>query len=338
VQVWGLLLMRKVLTVVTLGAALALAGCASDKGSGKRLSARNSFGESLAGFEGKGSNYYKGRGRIPLGGGKYHVGKPYQVAGRWFTPKEQPNYDKTGAASWYGEAFHRRRTSNGEYFDMNQMTAAHPTLPLPSYARVTNVENGKVVVVRINDRGPFVGTRIIDLSKRSADALGFRGKGKAKVRVQWIGNAPINDDKATHLAAMNSKLKNNGDVNTMVAAAEVPKKRKKPVAEDEGDGLYQQANLETPKRHKQARKEAQILQVGSFRSREGAEAARSELSSIGPVQVFEWESDRGPIYKVQLGPFRSDIGAEDALEAVRNLGYSKAVLETARIEQVAYQH
>ena len=91
-----------------LGAAVALAGCASDKGKGGRLDP----------FAGKGSPYYKGSGPIPKGGGRYHVGKPYQVAGRWFTPKEQPGYDKTGVASWYGEDFHRRQTSNGEYFDM----------------------------------------------------------------------------------------------------------------------------------------------------------------------------------------------------------------------------
>jgi rare lipoprotein A len=333
---WGLLLMRNVLTLVTLGAALALAGCASDKGSGKRLSARNSFGESLAGFEGKGSAYYKGRGPIPMGGGRYQVGKPYQVAGKWFTPREQPNYDKVGAASWYGDAFHRRRTSNGEYFDMNQLTAAHPTLPLPSYARVTNLENGKVIVVRINDRGPFVGTRIIDLSKRSADTLGFKGRGKAKVRVQWIGNAPI-DDNGTHLAMMNRKLKNGSGVDTMVATAE-PSRRKRPAATDEGESLYQQANFEKPQRRKQARNEVRIVQIGSFRSREGAEEARAELSAIGPVQVFEWDTAQGPVYKVQLGPFKSEIGSEDALEAARNLGYSKAVLDTARIEQVAFQH
>ncbi len=137
------------------------------------MPSKNRFGESLAGFEGNGSPYFKGTGKIPRGGGKFHVGKPYQVAGKWFTPKAQPGYDRKGAASWYGEAFHRRKTSNGEYFDMNMLTAAHPTLPLPSYARVTNLDNGKVIVVRINDRGPFVGTRIIDLSKRSAEALGF---------------------------------------------------------------------------------------------------------------------------------------------------------------------
>jgi rare lipoprotein A len=321
---WGCVV-RQVCSIVLLGAALALAGCSSSHKSTKGFAARNSFGESLAGFQGKGSAYYKGKGAIPMGGGKYHVGKPYQIAGKWFTPREQPNYDKTGVASWYGEAFHRRRTSNGEYFDMNALTAAHPTLPLPSYARVTNVETGKAIVVRINDRGPFVGTRIIDLSKRSADALGFKGHGKAKVRVQWIGNAPINDKGAKHLAMMNKKNGRGVSENTMVA--------------DAGDeGLYQQAAVEAPKPRKKRRNEEQIIQVASYPSLDDAEAARDALSAIAPVQVYEWDTAQGPLYKVQLGPFRSDVGAEDALDAVRGQGYRKARLVAARIEQVAVKY
>jgi rare lipoprotein A len=324
--VWGLLAMRKIVSLVLLGSALVLAGCSSSHKSAKPMATHNRFGESLAGFKGKGSAYYKGRGAIPMGGGKYHVGKPYQVAGKWFTPREQPNYDKTGVASWYGEAFHRRRTSNGEYFDMNALTAAHPTLPLPSYAKVTNVETGKAIVVRINDRGPFVGTRIIDLSKRSANALGFKGHGKAKVRVQWIGNAPINDKGAKHLAMMNKTKGRGASEDTMMADA------------DAGEGLYQQAAVEVPKARKTRRNQEQIVQVGSFESLDEAEAARSSLSAIGPVQVYEWETAGGPVYKVQLGPFRSEVGAEDALDAVREQGYRKAKLETARIEQVAQKH
>ena len=120
-----MLMFRKLFSLVLLGAALALAGCSSNKPA-KVTSGKNRFGESLAGFEGKGSPYYRGNGKIPRGGGKYHLGKPYQVAGKWFHPKEQPGYDRKGAASWYGEAFHRRKTSNGEYFDMNMLSAAHP--------------------------------------------------------------------------------------------------------------------------------------------------------------------------------------------------------------------
>lgn len=322
-----------------LASALALAGCSSQKSAGTRAE-KNSFGESLAGFRGKGSAYYTGKGPIPRGGGRILVGKPYQVAGRWFKPKPQPGYDRKGAASWYGEAFHRRRTSNGEYFDMNMLTAAHPTLPLPSYARVTNLDNGNVIVVRINDRGPFVGSRIIDLSKRSADALDFKRKGKAKVRVQWIGKAPLND-QGSHLAMMNRKATSGAGMGTLIAAADGPSRRGDDgvqVADAAPETLTQQASFEPPKRKPKRRGESDIIQVGSFGSLDAAEQARAALSAIAPVQVYEWDTAEGTVYKVQLGPFHSDIGAGDALNAVREQGYVKATLQSARIEQVAYRH
>jgi rare lipoprotein A len=292
------------------------------------MASHNSKGESLAGFAGKGSPYFKGGGKIPRGGGRYHVGKPYEVAGMWFKPKEQPGYDRKGAASWYGEAFHGRKTSNGEFFDMTMLSAAHPTLPLPSYAKVTNLANGKSVVVRINDRGPFVGTRIIDLSKRTADALEFRNKGKANVRVQWIGNAPLND-KGSHLAMMNKKLGQGASVNTLVAAAE----GRAPANDD-----VQVASYEPEKPKKARRADSQIIAIGSFVSLDEAEAARSQLSNIGPIQVYEWDTAEGPVFKVQMGPFRSEVGAGDALEAVQSAGFVQAKLQIARIEQAAYQH
>lgn len=326
-------MMRKITTMVVLGLAVALAGCSSHKNS-KPFAARNSAGESLAGFAGKGSAYFRGKGAIPKGGGRYLIGNPYQVAGHWFTPKPQPGYDRKGAASWYGEAFHRRKTSNGEYFDMNTLTAAHPTLPLPSYARVTNLENGKVIVVRINDRGPFVGTRIIDLSKRSADALGYRSKGKTNVRVQWIGNAPVNDNGA-HLAMMNRKVKSGANLRTLIAAADGPARGDVQVADAAPDEAVQQVAYEAPRSKAKVRGQTQIVQVGGFKSIELAEQARASLSAIGPVQVYEWSTADGPLYKVQLGPFVSEIGASDALQAVQEQGYPKAKLQSARVEQVA---
>ena len=100
--------------------------------------------------------------------------RPYQVRGRWYTPKEQPDYEEVGMASWYGDAFNGRPTSSGERFDMHQLTAAHKTLPLPGLVEVTNLENGRRLVVRVNDRGPFVDSRIIDLSREAAQELGMR--------------------------------------------------------------------------------------------------------------------------------------------------------------------
>ena len=110
---------------------------------------------------------------VPKGGGMYKVGRPYKVAGRWYVPREVEHYDRDGIASWYGTAFHGRRTANGEIFDMHALTAGHPTLPLPSYAYVTNLDNGRTILVRVNDRGPYVKDRLIDLSRRSAAELGL---------------------------------------------------------------------------------------------------------------------------------------------------------------------
>ncbi|MFZ0850975.1 MAG: septal ring lytic transglycosylase RlpA family protein [Hyphomicrobiaceae bacterium] len=131
---------------------------------------------------------------IPKGGGTYKVGAPYQIDGRWYLPQEDPSYDRTGLASYYAEDFHGRRTSNGEIFDMWALSAAHPTLPLPSLAYVTNVENGRTLLVRINDRGPYVKNRVIDLSRATARYLGVEGPGLARVRVRYAGPAPLSGD------------------------------------------------------------------------------------------------------------------------------------------------
>ena len=122
----------------------------------------------------------------PSPDGSYKIGDPYEVSGIWYYPKENPDYSETGIASWYGKPFHGRATANGETYDMNSVTAAHKTLPLPTYARVTNLENGRALVVRINDRGPFIHGRIIDLSRRSAQLLGFEKEGTARVRVEAV--------------------------------------------------------------------------------------------------------------------------------------------------------
>jgi len=134
-------------------------------------------------------------------GGQSRIGKPYRVKGKWYYPKQEPDYSKVGLASWYGSAFHGRLTANGETFDMNNLTAAHPTLPLPSYARVTNLKNGASLVVRVNDRGPFARNRIIDLSRRAAQLLGYQSNGLADVKVEYIGPAPLHGQDDIYLLA-----------------------------------------------------------------------------------------------------------------------------------------
>ena len=134
---------------------------------------------------------------VPKGGGTYRVGKPYIVAGRVYVPEEDVNYREEGLASWYGDDFHGRLTANGEVFDMGALTAAHPTLPMPCYARVTNLGNGRSLIVRVNDRGPYHGNRLIDVSNKAAELLEFKGNGVARVRVEYVGRAPLegSDDR-----------------------------------------------------------------------------------------------------------------------------------------------
>lgn len=159
----------------------------------------------------------------PKGGGRSQIGKPYKVAGKWYTPKHDPNYDETGAASWYGPNFHGRKTANGEIFDQFAISAAHPTLPLPSYVRVTNLENNKSILVRVNDRGPFVSGREIDLSKRAAEMLDYTRKGTTRVRVRYVGKAPLEgDDTRMLLASFNkpTRMEQARGSNTRIAFAE----------------------------------------------------------------------------------------------------------------------
>jgi rare lipoprotein A len=138
---------------------------------------------------------------VPKGGGRFMVGDPYQVKGKTYVPKEDPNYNKSGLASWYGSAFHGRYTANGEIYDSNSLTAAHPTFPLPSYARVTNLENGSSVIVRVNDRGPYHENRILDVSGKTAELLDIKRTGTAKVNVQYVGRARMDGQDMPFLMA-----------------------------------------------------------------------------------------------------------------------------------------
>ena len=132
-------------------------------------------------------------GSSPAPEGVYKLGQPYQIAGRWYYPDFDPGYDRVGVASWYGAPFHGRATANGEVFDRERLTAAHPTLPLPSIVRVTNLANRRQLELRVNDRGPFVGDRLIDLSQGAARALGFERQGLVRVHVTFLGNGRLDE-------------------------------------------------------------------------------------------------------------------------------------------------
>lgn len=138
---------------------------------------------------------------LPRGGGRDQTGRPYKVRGKMYYPKEDKNYKKVGYASWYGDAFHGRLTANGEIYDQTHLTAAHPTMPLPSYARVTNLKNGSSVIVRVNDRGPYSNGRLIDLSRRAAEMLDYTHSGTAEVKVEYVGRAPLDGKDDSYLLA-----------------------------------------------------------------------------------------------------------------------------------------
>ncbi len=191
-------LSRLVKGFICIGLGLGTANCA---GNNQRQAARKS--SEVGAFShpkyGKASERVIADGEtVPKGGGRYQIGKPYSVAGRSYVPQEMNGkYTSTGMASWYGEAFHGRKTANGEVYDKDSVTAAHPTMPLPSYARVTNANNGRSIIVRVNDRGPYHGGRLMDVSQRVAEALEFKHIGTARIKVDHLGPAGLagSDDR-----------------------------------------------------------------------------------------------------------------------------------------------
>lgn len=193
----------KHLLVISVALTTGLAGCttgAQQTGKADRKRSKEYFAESEYGVEAS-PRVSQLKSDLPRGGGRYQVGKPYKIRGQWYYPQEDPDYEAVGLASWYGDAFHGRLTANGEIYDMTHLTAAHPTMPLPSYARVTNVANGASVIVRVNDRGPFHRGRVIDLSRRAAELLDYTQSGVAEVEVDYIGRAPLHGRDEAFLIA-----------------------------------------------------------------------------------------------------------------------------------------
>jgi rare lipoprotein A len=180
---------------LAVGAAVSLCGCAQQP---QRLAYANSTEYFPSSIYGPASPRVVADGEpVPRGGGMYLLGKPYTIAGLTYYPSEK-HYAAIGLASWYGDAFHGRRTANGEVYDRDSISAAHPTLPLPSYARVTNLRNHYSMIVRVNDRGPFAAHRIMDVSRKTAEVLDFSQRGTTPVKIEYIGAASLagsNDEK-----------------------------------------------------------------------------------------------------------------------------------------------
>ena len=220
----------RVATFLVAALALATVGC-SRSGSDTRPVTENRINPKTG--TSASARLYTDGDRIPKGGGGYKIGTPYKIGQRWYTPAEDPNYDRVGLGSWYGTDFHGRKTANGEIFDMNALTAAHPTLPIPSYAYVTNVSNNRTILVRINDRGPYAHDRVIDLSRRSAKELGFENQGVTQVRVKYAGRAPL-DGSDFHEQRFLASQGGNGIAGAPVAAA----RNAQPVYERSAETTY----------------------------------------------------------------------------------------------------
>lgn len=254
----------------------------------------------------------------------YKVGAPYQINGVWYYPNENYSYDETGIASWYGPGFHRKRTANGEIFDANELTAAHPTLPMPCLARVTNLDNGRSVVVRINDRGPFAHGRLIDVSKRAAQLLSFDGRGTAKVRVQVLAE----ESKAIADAARRygSDQTTRAYAGATYAAAPVT-----PVAPRRATGSYTPPQPPPPERVAHDARETGLdlpvmtrvpvaddakiyVQAGAFTVAGNADILKRQLNGFGAASVAQTTINGIIFYRVRVGPI-ADVAKADILLA-----------------------
>lgn len=286
------------------------------------------------------------------------IGKPYVIDGKTYYPEYDPAYDEVGEASWYGPGFHGKYTANGEIFDQNDLTAAHPTLPMPSLVRVTNLASGKSLVVRINDRGPFRNNRIIDLSKGSAQRLGI--KGVAQVRVQFMPKetatylANAGSGKSIDMFALNESLAH-PQATTAIAVNEAPVEPVKRIELGPDPAPIQTASAEPrsfqppPRRKAPAtssssssshsglikeawagdangrevpavQDEGLVIQVGSFSTEKNANRIKSKLASLGAVNVDKVVINDKTWYRVRLGPFNDKPSAENALSKVHSAG------------------
>jgi len=261
--------------------------------------------------------------------GYYKIGNPYQIKGIWYYPAVDYNYVETGIGSWYGPKFHGRQTANGEIFDMNAVTAAHRTLPLPSMVRVTNLRNGRSLKVLVNDRGPFARSRIIDLSRRSAQLLGFQRAGTAPVKVEIIADesrrlaAIAQGQSLPQVATAPSEKVNIAALPGSQAPASTSKVVPPRVQADALKPLPEQAvNSKAPV----SGTPRIYVQAGAFVYRDLADKMKRLLDPIGPTQVAEAVIGERRFYRVRIGPLSSVEDADQMLELVSASGYPEAQL------------
>jgi rare lipoprotein A len=274
----------------------------------------------------------------------YKVGEPYQIDGTWYYPHEDYSYDQTGIASWYGQDFHGQRTANGEIFNKDELTAAHKTLPLPTLARVTNLENGKSIVVRINDRGPFSGSRLIDLSQRGAHLLGFEQQGTAKVRVQVLADeSKAIADAMRHYGteptrAAPTYVASSGPMPVVNAAPLTPVSA---VALDSPspESAELQPVKTTPAVHQALLKTQPVqeveqlpvtganqiyVQAGAFSRVENANALKQKLARYGKASVTQAVVNGQKFYRVRVGPIADVQHADAVIGKINQTGAAKS--------------
>ncbi|HXQ50186.1 MAG TPA: septal ring lytic transglycosylase RlpA family protein [Stellaceae bacterium] len=277
------------------------------------------------------------------GHGLYKVGNPYQIAGVWYYPAEDLAYDETGIASWYGEDFHGKYTANGEVFDLNALTAAHRTLPMPSIVQVTNLENGRSLKVRVNDRGPYARSRIIDLSRRSAQLLGIEGPGSAKVRVRIVaaesiqakliaqrgaGQELIADSTALPVPGVTAEALP-APSGVMIARADPPQATVQPAPPPAAPHIVTQAAAAPPALPEQVvtvpvPASAIYIQAGAFSRADNALRLQAKLAKFGDVRVVGARVNGADLFRVRIGPLRSVDEADHLLDRVVDSGVPEA--------------
>ena len=259
---------------------------------------------------GLGESPYSQASAIKGQGGIYKVGKPYKIFGVTYYPKEDYNYSEVGIASWYGKDFHNKKTANGERYDMNTLTAAHRTLPLPSIVKVTNLENGRSLVLRVNDRGPYAKNRIIDISKRGAQLLGYQTQGTAKVRVEVLEK----ESKELKAALLGQDIKD----------IQYTKTRPTPeIAENKTLVIYN-ADTATKMTNSHKADNNYFVQAGAFSQKSSATGLKGKLSRFGNTNIATATVDGRTFYRVRIGPFSFKEEADVTLAKVKDYGIQNA--------------
>jgi rare lipoprotein A len=254
--------------------------------------------------------------------GAYKVGKPYKINGRWYYPKVDPSYDRVGTASWYGADFHGLKTANGEVFDMNRISAAHPTLPLPSMVRVTNLENGRSIVLRVNDRGPFAGDRLIDLSRAAARELGYERNGLAKVRVQFVQIADGQQPAPTKASRLPPGPPPQPEPEPVIVAASSPATTAPLPVEVAAREVVPAAPVAAAMPGCAAG--SWMVQVGAFADSASLRSVVSEVEALGQVRIEPAFAGATAVARIRLGPLATRDRAGALLGQVQALGHEQA--------------